>query len=445
MKQLALDLSPTPSGAPCVVPRYRVARDGLVEDLGETRIVYGFWERLFGCWRVDPETGRGVEMLPMLPILGARGACAVPVDGTGHPLLGDGAGLDPLARRRTVVALASYFATVPARPRRLVAPMGRYQWAALDLIWQLPGFAQFLDGELVRDHGQFVFACLALAGVERLKRRARRRLGAAMMRVRRHRLLGGLAGARPSRAIGAALARLGDGPCPAAVYARLVGACAQPAAVKALGHLNRLGAAEIAVLCALPQGARRPRLIEVLAGLPDPLALAEGVAGLIEKLPPPWDGRAIQALARVANAAALARWLDRWDRRRERLLPFPPPPIAAAAGLEPIASGDALRAEGRRMGNCLGTLVGAVLDGAAYFYRWTGPTPADVMIERDERGQWRLAAALAANNHPLDRHTHAYLRHIVQSRFQNAVLAGDDARCGAYTPTGRPTSRTATA
>ena len=57
-----------------------------------------------------------------------------------------------------------------------------------------------------------------------------------------------------------------------------------------------------------------------------------------------------------------------------------------------------MRAEGRRMCNCLGSLAWSVLNGSLCFYRWEGAEPATVCLTKNPSGRWVLDTALGENN-----------------------------------------------
>jgi hypothetical protein len=36
---------------------YKMNADTLVEELGDRQFIFGLWNRLFGCWTINPYTG----------------------------------------------------------------------------------------------------------------------------------------------------------------------------------------------------------------------------------------------------------------------------------------------------------------------------------------------------------------------------------------------------
>lgn len=401
MEQLALAFES--AAEPLLRPRYRVGRDGLIEDFGDVRHVYGFWGRLFGCWRVDAATGRSRAVLPGHPVIGARGIAAATA--FTHPVLGPRTPMDVESRYRARAAFAAFFAEIPSRIRCIVAPMGGYQWAALDLIRLEPDFARFAEDALSQGRGHSLYASLALADLASKGRAARAAFAAGLMRDRRRDTLARLSGRPASAALLRALDRLPEGPCARRTYETLIALYADPAKARALGHLPAIAPLHLDLLDALPPALARASLVAFLAARPKAASLAAALVALLDRLPGEIRPRAEQGLVRVDSEAGLARWVARWSRRAEAAAPFPAPPFPGGGRLAPLCSAAALRREARVMNNCLDRMAGKVLSGGAYFYRWTGETRADVMLARDARGRWRFDTALGPANRPLDRQT----------------------------------------
>lgn len=421
MEQLALALD-LPRRGPRLRPRYTVWCDGLIEDLGETRYVYGFWNRLFGCWRIDAETGRSREIVPCQAVLGARGAGTAAAATLEHPVFGADALLDVESRYRASAAFAGYFAEIPSRIRRLVAPMGRYQWIVLDLIWQSPRFARFAEDELYRHRGHYLYACLALGDLVNERRAERRAFATALMTRRRRDLLGEIVGRPVSAALLRALDRLPSTPCAPRTYQMLVEQFADPAKARVLCHLPTITPAHIRVLDKLPDEAVQGKCVDFLASLDTGPSVAAELARLFERLPEPLRGRATQGLARLDDEAGLARWITRRRRNAEAMTPFPEPPFAGSKRLVPLRSAGALRREARIMNNCLDGMVAGVLGGSVYFYRWSGKTRASVMLVRDGEGMWRFDSALGSGNTVLDRETRTRIMNDVREAARAAEV-----------------------
>ena len=71
-----LELNLTPRGGNCAsieTWKYRFTKSAMVEELGSTRYIYGLWDKLFGCWKVDTRTSRPCEIIPTWPPLNLNG------------------------------------------------------------------------------------------------------------------------------------------------------------------------------------------------------------------------------------------------------------------------------------------------------------------------------------------------------------------------------------
>jgi hypothetical protein len=197
MEQLEFDLhSPNVHHRMMRTWSYKVTVESLTEELDGRRFVYGLWSKFFGCWEVDPDTGKAREFVPTWPVLGRSGIWLMPEEiciSRGLIELGAGA-LPPRWRFQANAAFAALFSGIPNRVRTLIGCLGKYQWLALDLIWQKPEFARFLDEEIFQGREQYVFACFALADAVRLRRSERRGLAEAIMYRKRAQLIGQLSG-----------------------------------------------------------------------------------------------------------------------------------------------------------------------------------------------------------------------------------------------------------
>ena len=194
--------------------RYRFAKDGLVEELGNTRYVYGLWHRLFGCWQVNTETGASREIIPTWEILHSNGIWADPVEVRFPEDNVRAERFSEKWRFEANAAFAGFFSDIPQRFRCVVGSLGCHQWLALDLIWQCPEFARFLDQELFEASEQYVFACFALAKAQRLPRSGRMSFARSLMHRKRYEFLSEITGIRCTKATLRVLNKLGSAPHP---------------------------------------------------------------------------------------------------------------------------------------------------------------------------------------------------------------------------------------
>jgi hypothetical protein len=113
---------------------------------------------------------------------------------------------------------------------------------------------------------------------------------------------------------------------------------------------------------------------------------------------------------------------DEWALEIRETTGYPAPPFPGSGPLRPLSSAKTLRAEGRRMRNCIAGYVSDVLAGQVYFYRWDAKEPATVMLRRDLNAGWRLTESLGESNTVLSDSTKVRIRDAVR-----AMMAPDAA------------------
>lgn len=96
-------------------PLYRFTDDALLECSDRGIIVFGRWDRVFGCWRL-----RDGDLHPANPgpVLDRRGVWLSPWPHEG------------------AAAVAGYFTLIPLSVRRRAAPHGADQWRSLEEAWR---------------------------------------------------------------------------------------------------------------------------------------------------------------------------------------------------------------------------------------------------------------------------------------------------------------------
>ncbi len=61
-----------------------------------------------------------------------------------------------------------------------------------------------------------------------------------------------------------------------------------------------------------------------------------------------------------------------------------------------------MKAESRKIRNCVVDWAQEVLDGEFYFYHWTGSVEASVSVVSTGSGEWQFNEALGLSNQELD-------------------------------------------
>lgn len=87
-----------------------------------------------------------------------------------------------------------------------------------------------------------------------------------------------------------------------------------------------------------------------------------------------------------------------WDQDESR--DWPQPPLAPAAGIEPITSLESLREEGETMQHCVATYALSILKGICYVYRVTQPKRATLCLQWSEDG-WLIDELRGIGNEAL--------------------------------------------
>ncbi|WP_460020229.1 hypothetical protein [Magnetospira thiophila] len=95
--------------------------------------MFGRWDRLFGCWQRENEQTNWLEEIPNRPMFSPQGR------------MDQGFWPDRDIQGGDKGAVIAYLLLIPAPLRRLVAPLGPFQWLALDLIWLEPQVATWID------------------------------------------------------------------------------------------------------------------------------------------------------------------------------------------------------------------------------------------------------------------------------------------------------------
>ena len=428
MRQFELNLTPRNEHHGSIKPWvYRFETGTLLEELDMRRHVYGLWDKLFGCWKIDTGSHTSHEIIPTWVPLNSRGIWRDPLDIRFENAPKASWLLSPKWRYEANAAFAAYFSNIPQRIRGVVAPLERHQWLALDMIWQVPGFAYFLDEEIFNGSQQYVFACLALSKAETLSRTARRDLTQCIMTSKRTVLLSRLAAIPNSKKTLRLINKLGDRPCRHGTYLGLMNFLNEDPSSKELLHAGTISPSAVALLNGFPSGFVTPNLVRFVLEDPDDCEILcrydeyeagsgfRTVINIFPELSPDWQNRIRSSLRSVQSGDMLPDWGERWAQRLTEAIRFPPPPFTATSHLIPLATAKAVRQESQAMQNCVSRMIGRVMAGEIYFYNWDGPEPATVMIEKSPGSSWRFEEAHGFDNQPLQSQTIDYIENVIES------------------------------
>lgn len=394
---------------------YRFEQGTLLEELDGRHYVYGLWDNLFGCWEVDAKSHTTGEIVPTWIPLNARGVWRDHLDVRFENAARFGCLFSPKWRYEANAAFAAFFSSIPARIRSVVAPFGRHQWVALDMIWQVPGFAHFLDDEIFNGSQQYVLACLAFANAASLSRADRRDLATSIMQAKRTELLSNLSGQTVSRKSLRLLYKLGERPCDREIYSGLLNITNQENLSKALSHADAIDPQILEFVCGLPKNFLIPNLARMFFEHPkicrsllprdNTNSNFQIIVDLYPRLSRQWRDRTMSSLATVTDADGLTAWSDQWSARIISILQFPSPPFEATPDLTPLTTAAAMQQEGRDMQNCVSEMISSVVAGDVYFYRAAFAEPATVMVKNSRDTGWRFAEAHGFDNQPLPSQT----------------------------------------
>jgi hypothetical protein len=410
MEQLEMDFDSSPGrNAPMGPQRYRFNGNALVVDYADRQLLFGLWDRLHGFWRLN-RTGGSEEVAPphWWRPLNEQGVWSLSEDAPNSRVdFVPRPGKSNL-RYEANAAFVAYFDAIPRRIRRLVGGLESYQWLALDLIWQVPEFAAFLDDEIHEDRIQYFFTCCVLtnelfavcdvAGEGTMSRADRRQFAISIMKTRRSEFLTRLSGIKCTKSSLRMLSKLGKRAHRPECYRALLRAAQEPAAAKVLAHASHINPNGIKTWLALPEPARLPNLLKILMAEPE---ISDELGAINWQIP--MDRSAIrhrmgQSLSKIRTAGQISKWCDRWSKRILGEVEFPKAPFAGYGPLRPLSSGQDMRRESREMRNCLDDLIGTVLWDGAYFYHWGGQQTATVMLQAKSEGGWQVSQILGPGN-----------------------------------------------
>lgn len=395
---------------------YLTTQIALVEEFDTRRYIYGQWRHFFGCWVIDKNTGQCQSFVPSWPVLGNS---LLTAEGLRDKSLSQGILQIPTSsdwRYEANAAFIAFFSAIPSWVCGIISSLGRYQWPALDMIWQVPEFASFLDDEIYAGHVQFIFACFSLDSIEQLSRKERNDLAHEMMTWKRHELLSELAGAPCTQRTVKVFYKLGELPHEKKIYLELIEAMLRPEAEKVFLHAAFISPFMAQAAHFLPLEAVHTNVLNFLAEDMNPGRLSI-IRDIFDILPEGKKPDAAKSLECVKTQFSFKRWVEKWEKWILFNNPFPPPPIPGDEIIQPIVSPKMLLSEARAMKNCLMSFVESVRDGEIYFYHAQGLEPATVALRYEGGGEWSFYEAWGPNNKDLGCFTQGYIQAVVAEQI----------------------------
>lgn len=435
MRQLELNLGHTENYCgPSEAWKFSFTRMSLVEEIGNTQYVYGMWNKLYGCWKINRSNNATEEFIPTWKLFDDNGIWLSQAETRRV----EDISCDNTPGSRWLfeadAAFARLFSEIPRQIRSVVTPMGRYQGLALDLIWHEPELAPFIDEEFHNGREQYVFACLALSGAEHWCRSERKELAGEILRNKRTDVISELIGGPCDRATINNFYKLTQSPENSRIYKAILYLMENHDTAKVLCHANLIRPRLAETLLKMPGDFMATRLAPFMLrtiledsddmenlerwlsynGRRDLQIITEILRNISEKS----ASRVLGSLQNIRSVSDIIGWTKRWSVRLLSKYKFPPPPFLEAGALTPLASAQDMIRECKEMNNCLDTLIKDVLAGHSYFYSWRGSERATVMLNRFPELGWMPTEALGKSNKPVCSSTELEIREAISNQIK---------------------------
>jgi hypothetical protein len=169
----------------------------------------------------------------------------------------------------------------------------------------------------------------------------------------------------------------------------------------ALRYCGPIDAARIQIVDALDPALLHPEVVKRVRHLGKALEANSLVQLIKDVCSSATDNALTSGVRQAVEAGDLDEFAQKWIEKADR---FPPPPLPRQNGLMPLMTAVEMIEVGREMKNCLGTKIGEVVLGFAYYYRMD-VTPLigeaeTVAIELNplSNGTWAVAGVFGRNN-----------------------------------------------
>jgi len=261
--------------------------------------------------------------------------------------------------------------------------------AAIAQLWPAP-HAGFYALPTARRHA----AAMMVSGLASNAPVDEARMVRTLERERDNRLAACLAG-EPAPGLMKAMAKMGEQLWNRDDYARFLDLFAEPEAGRALRHMGKIRPGKFAVMLALPDALRQPKVLENVTTVPAARNLMA----------------AFNLAVTNGNSATAMRLRERWSRAKDRttlfkmavedlfpeeFTPLRPRPVLPLP-FEAVKSRKQLADVALQFENCLRDFASDVGHGRMAVYVWQGNPNAAVALCHDAAG-WRLAEAKVKGN-----------------------------------------------
>jgi hypothetical protein len=415
MKQMMLNLPEEDKRPKRVFWHYDFSKKTMVEQIGDCTYIYGSWDFLFGCWVKPHKNARPKEIIPNWGLMNENGSWNESDLAFRKRHRKVDAKRSIKWRRHERAAYIAYLSTIPRPIRTLVSPFESYAWLLLDMIWQVPEFARFLDQEVRQNSGQFVVAVLAHSNAVWFARSKRYELAKRLMSEKRGDLLVEMSTLSKPKSYLKIIAKMGNQYADAFNYFELASIMDSSVKARLISHEKNPTWNFINVLRQLPDELATYNLVKMVIENRELTSLKN----LIELLSLQKNSHRlsiIKSLRSAKSASAAKRLVDKWYLHILRITSFPTAPLQPHKYLIPLDSSEAMQREARVMNNCVMELIDDVFKDFCFFYHWSGAEPATIRIWQDpdiDDGRWSLKDAAGENNEELSDQTIDYLKNLV--------------------------------
>lgn len=327
---------------------------------------------------------------------------------------------DNFADKESFLQYKKFIFSIPVKLRKLIAPLGKYQWLGLEAIRYVEQFEDFLQKERQHKNYNYVVSVWTIGMAYHLPFEKRITLNNELIHQERV----------------AFLSSLLDLPCEKKLLTLLNKFALEdidPELISILYHFSK----DIKIFKALQNKNQLKKNIMSMAyyQLPDWLITSSVVNSIhdipkhihsLESVFPPMvlhaqEDQRKQVLVSLKNAHNYVALEDKLAELTQKFLlvgNFPPPPFQGSKILQAIETGSELKKEGLRMHNCVAGYAKEVAEEKSYFYHWfdslkntnanikkVGSQEATVQLKRSRNNIWYLHEYLGFANKSLNEKT----------------------------------------
>lgn len=337
MEQLELKLADQNRRLSSLEWQYRYSGESLVETVNRQRLIYGHWDHLFGCWQSRPNENPK-ETVPNWPIFTVNGTWCDPIDQICTRFNCSQYVFTSKWHRQANAAFAAYFSSIPRPYRSLVGPLGKFQWLALDLIWQCEEFARHLDQELLQNNGHFVCAMFVIADAFNMTRSRRAEFARELLSKNRTDLVRTYTGSDQARSLEKIISSPGNDTQSSEYYSTLVEVMKCPSKAKLVAHNAYITWEKLELLRDLPECLLSSNVLNLSDDDFESTDQLRRISGYLKDLPNHIEQSISQSIKAGGKIENLKSRIHKWEIKLRQLVKFPGSPIASHRLLAPLDS-----------------------------------------------------------------------------------------------------------